>query len=209
MLFRYKEQIGKAAKGYDIGQYLNISLYKQITRNGQVGEPEQISKISRSITISLQVPKNLLNTDSFVTRTFWIIRNYRGQAEFLPTTYDGAKNTLTFETDKFSDYAIVYKDTRRTGDKGDGDNNNGTGNTGTGNTGNNNTGNNTNGTGTGNAGTGNTGNNSSAPLNTATGTVPKTGDGSNLWLWFALLFISCTGVVMAVFYGRRKKKETE
>ena len=33
--------------------------------------------------------------------------------EFLPTTFDAQTNTLTFETNKFSDYAIVYKDTKK------------------------------------------------------------------------------------------------
>lgn len=156
-----KAQIGKTAGGYSIGRYLNISLYKQITRDGQTREPEQISETSRSIRISLEVPENLLNTDSSITRTFWIIRNYEGQAEFLPTTYDAATNMLTFETDKFSDYAIVYKDTK----------------------------------------------NNKNPLNTATGTTPRTGDDSRLWLWALMLSVSCIVLAGVGVSVKRKKRE--
>lgn len=36
-------------------------------------------------------------------------------------------------------------------------------------------------------------------------TSPKTGDNSNLALWFAVLFISCGGVIGATVYSRRRK----
>lgn len=36
-------------------------------------------------------------------------------------------------------------------------------------------------------------------------TSPKTGDNSNLALWFAVLFISCGGVIGINIYGRRRK----
>lgn len=36
-------------------------------------------------------------------------------------------------------------------------------------------------------------------------TSPQTGDDSNLALWFAVLFISCGGVVGCTVYGRRRK----
>lgn len=50
-------------------------------------------------------------------RTFWVVRNHEGVVEFLPTTFDSQTNTLTFETNKFSDYAIVYKDTKKAADE--------------------------------------------------------------------------------------------
>ncbi len=36
-------------------------------------------------------------------------------------------------------------------------------------------------------------------------TSPKTGDNSNLALWFAVLFISCSGVITCAVYSRRRK----
>ena len=36
---------------------------------------------------------------------------------------------------------------------------------------------------------------------------PKTGDNSNMGLWFGLLMLSCLGMVGTVFYGRRRRRE--
>ena len=125
-----KAQIERAASGYTIGQYIDISLYKQMTQDGQTGQLVQITGTHGNITISLKIPENLLNTDSAVTRTFWIIRNHEGQVDFLPTTFDEQTGMLTFETDKFSDYAIVYQDTKRTTDSGSGSTDKGNENSG-------------------------------------------------------------------------------
>ncbi len=108
-----KAQIEKAAEGYVIGQYIDISLFKQTIYNGQAGELIRLTGTYEEMEISLVVPENLLNRDNSVTRTFWIIRNHDGKVEFLPATYDAQTNTLTFKTDKFSDYAIVYKDAKK------------------------------------------------------------------------------------------------
>ena len=181
-----RAQIEKAAAGYTIGRYIDISLYKQITLNGQTGDLIPITGAYGSVTISVEVPKELLNTDEAVTRTFWIIRNHEGQVDFLPATYDADTNMLTFTTDRFSDYAIVYKDSKRVTDDDssmpDKDDN----------------GSNPSGTDKDNSGSG--------PLNTATGTTPQTGDDTRLWLWMLLLLLSCGGITATVWCGRQKKR---
>lgn len=60
------------------------------------------------------MPYRLQSAGSTVLRTFRIVRNHEGQAEFLSSSYDGAAKLLAFETDWFSDYAIVYRDTETT-----------------------------------------------------------------------------------------------
>ena len=162
-----KAQIEKAAEGYVIGQYIDISLFKQTICNGQAGELIRLTGTYEEMEISLVVPENLLNRDNSVTRTFWIIRNHDGKVEFLPATYDAQTNTLIFKTDKFSDYAIVYKDAKKAAE------------------------------------------NPAKPDNTATGTSPQTGDPTILWIWFVLLFISCSGVITTIYIGKRKKDKAE
>lgn len=162
-----KAQIEKAAEGYVIGQYIDISLFKQTICNGQAGELIRLTGTYEEMEISLVVPENLLNRDNSVTRTFWLIRNHDGKVEFLPATYDAQTNTLTFKTDKFSDYAIVYKDAKKAAE------------------------------------------NPAKPDNTATGTSPQTGDPAILWIWFVLLFISCSGVITTIYIGKRKKDKAE
>lgn len=95
----------QVANGADVHVILEISA-ADIT-------PES----KESIQVRIKVPENLLNQDSSVIRTFWVVRNHEGVVEFLPTTFDSQTNTLTFETNKFSDYAIVYKDTKKVADE--------------------------------------------------------------------------------------------
>ena len=63
------------------------------------------------------MPDSLKNTDAAKTRTFAVIRVHNGKAELLADLDDNA-DTITIETDRFSTYAVVYKDTA--GGNGDG-----------------------------------------------------------------------------------------
>ena len=38
---------------------------------------------------------------------------------------------------------------------------------------------------------------------------PQTGDNSHMVLWFALLFVSCGGIITTIYIGKRKKKKSE
>ena len=106
-----KTAMAQAAKGYTIGQYLDISLFKYMTVNGsqQAGVPLHTTK--DALTISVVVPDALINTNSAVNRTYCIVRNHKGTIDVLDAAFDAAGKTLTFKTDRFSDYAIAYKDT--------------------------------------------------------------------------------------------------
>ena len=103
--------MAQAAKDYTIGQYLDISLFKYMTVNGsqQAGVPLHTTK--DALTISVVVPDALIHTDSAVNRTYCIVRRHDGAITVLDAAFDAAGKTLTFKTDRFSDYAIAYKDT--------------------------------------------------------------------------------------------------
>ena len=106
-----KTAMAQAAKDYTIGQYLDISLFKYMTVNGsqQAGVPLHTTK--DALTISVVVPDALINTNSAVNRTYCIVRNHEGTITVLDAAFDAASKTLTFKTDRFSYYAIAYKDT--------------------------------------------------------------------------------------------------
>ena len=106
-----KTAMAQAAKGCTIGQYLDISLFKYMTVNGsqQAGVPLHTTK--NALTISVAVPDALINTNSAVNRTYCIVRNHEGTITVLDAAFDAASKTLTFKTDRFSIYAIAYKDT--------------------------------------------------------------------------------------------------
>lgn len=106
-----KTAMAQAAKGCTIGQYLDISLFKYMTVNGKQQDGVALHTTKNALTISVAVPDALINTNSSVNRTYCIVRNHEGTITVLDAAFDAASKTLTFKTDRFSDYAIAYKDT--------------------------------------------------------------------------------------------------
>ena len=106
-----KTAMAQAAKGYTIGQYLDISLLKYMTVNGKQQDGVALHTTKNALTISVAVPDALINTNSAVNRTYCIVRNHEGTITVLDAAFDAANKTLTFKTDRFSIYAIAYKDT--------------------------------------------------------------------------------------------------
>lgn len=92
------------AKGFAVGQYLDISLFKIIGADRSV-----ISETSEKLTIVIDVPDSLRSRDGGQPRTFAVIRVHNGKAEWLEDL-DANTDTITIATDCFSTYAIVYKE---------------------------------------------------------------------------------------------------
>lgn len=97
--------IESSTKGYIVGKYLNITLNKIVN-----GTSESIHELTKKLKISIELPTELINKNKTITRTYFIARSHNGKVDILETNYDEKTNKLTFETDKFSDYAIIYKD---------------------------------------------------------------------------------------------------
>ena len=106
-----KAAMAQAAKGSTIGHYLDISQFKYMTVNGSQQAGVALHTTRDALTISVVVPDALINTNSAVIRTYYIVRNHEGTITVLDAAFDAANKTLTFKTDRFSDYAIAYKDT--------------------------------------------------------------------------------------------------
>ena len=103
--------MAQAAKDYTIGHYLDISLFKYMTVNGSQQADVALHMTKDVLTISVVVPDALINTNSAVNRTYCIVRRHDGAITVLDAAFDAASKTLTFKTDRFSIYAIAYKDT--------------------------------------------------------------------------------------------------
>ncbi|MBU5680711.1 MBG domain-containing protein [Blautia sp. MSJ-9] len=87
--------------------YFNANLFKQVDG----GEKTQIKDPGTKIKITIRIPEELLNHQSYTIRDYKIIRMHDGKAEVLSGTFNSSTKEFTFETDKFSTYAISYKDT--------------------------------------------------------------------------------------------------
>lgn len=106
--------------------YVDLSMHKRITtiqkktdmESGDMTTSteetvEDVHEVKEAITITLGIPADILHSKSEAyVRKFTVVRMHEGadgtEIEALPTLEkDG---TLTFETDRFSVYAIIYQD---------------------------------------------------------------------------------------------------
>ena len=84
-----------------VGMYLNINLFKQVEGKNKI----KVEEINDKIKISFEIPESLRSSN----REFYIIRVHGSEVTKIVPSVNG--NTLTFETDRFSTYALVYTDT--------------------------------------------------------------------------------------------------
>ncbi|WP_432651299.1 leucine-rich repeat domain-containing protein [Huintestinicola sp.] len=89
-----------------IGMYIDVSLFVKVGDN----EPRAVTNTNGDLKISFEMPEKLINTEKNVTREYSIIRVHSGVATVLDCEFDNATNKGSFVTDKFSSYAIAYKD---------------------------------------------------------------------------------------------------
>lgn len=89
-------------KNEHVDIFLDASLFKIV--NGGAAESIQ-PKVGSKVKITIDVPADISGKKSYS-----IIRYHQGVIERLICDYNAQLNTLTFETDKFSTYAISYKD---------------------------------------------------------------------------------------------------
>jgi len=97
-----KSLIQDKSGDYTVGLYLDINLFKKVGSNDATKVTETKGKVKASIVI----PESLWKSG----RTFEIIRVHDGVATAIAGTYDENTHVFTFETDKFSTYALAYKD---------------------------------------------------------------------------------------------------
>ena len=96
----------KEFEGKKLGTFLDINLIKKI------GNTEtKITNTTGMLKLTFEVPASLINKDAAINRTYTIVRNHEGKVEFLKAEFNKETNQLTFETDKFSTYAVIYEDT--------------------------------------------------------------------------------------------------
>ena len=166
----------------EIQSYLSMDLFQVVNKgNSNDAWETQLTDLNAKLNVTLQVKDEMKNQQG----TYYVIREHDGAYEKLPATYDAASGTITFATDKFSAYALVFEAGTSSG----------TTTPGSGTTGN---GNSTAGSGT--AGSSTTGNTTAG--NTSQTATVKTGDMTPVGIWFLLAL--CSGIG-AIYFGCRKR----
>ena len=162
-----KTLIQNTSGDYTVGLYLDINLFKKVGSNDATKVTETNGKVKASIVI----PESLWKSG----RTFEIIRVHDGVATAIAGIYDENTHVFTFETDKFSTYALAYKDPASSSDSGTTSDSSSSSDSG-----------------------------SSNSSNSTQSTAPKTGDPNDIRVWYLLLIASLGGLGFLGFQRRRK-----
>ena len=107
-------------EGYDIENYLDISLYNSIYKGGKKdsnGNYESwdtpVENIDNKATITLELENDMSGKNLAIVHETHNGNEITGY-EVIDATYNEENNTITFETDSFSNYAIVSKESTET-----------------------------------------------------------------------------------------------
>ena len=84
-------------------RWFDIKVWKKIGKDAAT----QIHEIGNAINLSVEIPAEYQNEAEGYTRTFYFGRAHEGEASILGETED---KEIVFSTDKFSTYALAYKD---------------------------------------------------------------------------------------------------
>lgn len=101
-----QELINNSLKNQELAMYLDVSLFKKV---GDEAE-QKLSVLSDKMELSLELDDKFINKDSSVNRVYKVIRVHDGKVDVIDTKFDSKTNTIYFETDRFSSYALVYED---------------------------------------------------------------------------------------------------
>lgn len=107
----HKAEVEAAAGDSEVSMYLDIELFKQIGN----GEETKVSELGGTVTVTITIPESLINTDGNVIRTYKIIRVHEDEngnliTDVIEGIFNPEDNSFTFETDRFSTYALAYSD---------------------------------------------------------------------------------------------------
>ncbi len=95
-----------------VAMYLDLKVVASVSKNGvKAGDDVTVSETGTPVKFTVALDDSLINTKNTVDRTYQVVRVHNGVVDVLPATFDADNKTITFETDKFSTYAVMYTDT--------------------------------------------------------------------------------------------------
>lgn len=105
-----ESEFNALAGGSSVGGYLDLSLneviYKGTTEDAW---KTNITDLSEPMTVNLNLAEDLQGHSSYK-----VLCEHNGEISELSSTYDQGTGVLTFNTDKYSNYAIAYSDSSAT-----------------------------------------------------------------------------------------------
>lgn len=89
-----------------IGMCLDIKIYSEI----EEAEVRQITDTKYPVTIRFTLPDEFINYDNNVQREYKVVRIHNGISELMDVEFNKTDNTVSFSSDKFSTYVLIYRD---------------------------------------------------------------------------------------------------
>ena len=99
------EAVNEKVAGANLVGLYDITI--PVTINGE--SAGELTELSSPITLSIAIPEGLPEVAEGYERVYYVVRDHNGEVEVLNTTVND-DNTISFETDKFSTYALAYVD---------------------------------------------------------------------------------------------------
>ncbi|MDE7436592.1 MAG: hypothetical protein K2N01_12340, partial [Lachnospiraceae bacterium] len=96
------EEYRKGMPELTLGMYVDISVFIRVGTGGW----DAVTSTREPVEVVIGIPEELREEG----REFYIIRSHEGEYAFLEDT-DGEPDTITISTDRFSAYAIAYRQT--------------------------------------------------------------------------------------------------
>lgn len=97
--------IAGALGDWTLAEKIDLALFYEVD-----GKTVQVHEANEPLVVSLTLPDSTTGDTSKKTRSYEVIRVHDGKASVIPSSFDADAKTLTFETDRFSAYAVAYKD---------------------------------------------------------------------------------------------------
>ena len=98
-----------------VAQYFDLSVViKSVQADGQKKDLGNLNELNNKISFTVMIPEDLEEEG----RTFYVIRVHNGKTDKLDVTKN-ADGTYSFETDRFSTYALAYEDVDKIIEEGD------------------------------------------------------------------------------------------
>lgn len=95
-------------EGATVAKYFDINV---VLEDEEGNEITTLTKLPKAIKITVSVPTDIEKPAEGAKRTYFVIRVHDGKVEKLPATYNEETNTVSFESDSYSTYALGYVDT--------------------------------------------------------------------------------------------------
>ncbi len=104
------ELVNNNLDNYKLIKKLDLTLTKIITYKDTI-YTSPVSSTNSPIEVSIFINDAYINIVEGISRTYKVLRVHDNNVDLLDASFNSTNKTITFKTDKFSTYAVVYIDT--------------------------------------------------------------------------------------------------